>query len=216
MHLHEILGRLGCTSKVLDLGSRNGSFDAGYYPFQVFRIDLEACASSLRNFLIADAARLPFPDATFDAIIANHSLEHFAELAEALKEIRRVIRPDGAFYAAVPDAGTFSDRLYRWLSHGGGHVNAFRSAPETAKLFERDTGLTLAGRRLLLSSFSFANCNNVRWSRRIALLGWGNESFLTLLSYLCRICDRAFHTKLSHYGWAFYFGAIGEPISEEV
>jgi SAM-dependent methyltransferase len=62
-----------------------------------------------------DASRLPFPDASFDAIIASHSLEHFERLETALQELGRVVRPSGSIFIAVPDASTFSDRLHRWL-----------------------------------------------------------------------------------------------------
>lgn len=61
----------------------------------------------------SDAARLPFPRHTFPAVICNHSLEHIGQLPEALHEIGRVLRPDGALYVAAPDVTTLTDRLYR-------------------------------------------------------------------------------------------------------
>ena len=42
-----------------------------------------------------DLAALPFPDADFDVVIANHVLEHVADDSRALAEIRRVLRPGG-------------------------------------------------------------------------------------------------------------------------
>lgn len=88
------------------------------------RVDAEAAP---RLSVLADAAALPFASASFDAVVANHSLEHFADLDGALGEIGRVLAPAGALYIAVPDATTFTDRLYRWLARGGGHVNRFSS-----------------------------------------------------------------------------------------
>jgi SAM-dependent methyltransferase len=43
----------------------------------------------------ADAMRLPFPDAAFDVVTANDSMEHFADPAAALGELSRVLRPGG-------------------------------------------------------------------------------------------------------------------------
>ena len=43
----------------------------------------------------ADAAHLPFATASFDAVISNHSLEHFAQLDAALVEIGRVLKRPG-------------------------------------------------------------------------------------------------------------------------
>jgi ubiquinone/menaquinone biosynthesis C-methylase UbiE len=44
----------------------------------------------------ADAARLPFPDGSFDTVISNHSLEHMDALDPVLHEIGRVVRRGGS------------------------------------------------------------------------------------------------------------------------
>ena len=185
--MHEILRNLPPHSRVLDLGSKNGSFDAERYALSIFRLDLEAPDKRSQNFVAADAAHLLFAAETFACVVANHNLEHIVNLPEALTEIRRVLQPDGSVYVAVPDASTFSDRVYRWLAHGGGHVNAFVSSEATGAMIAAATGLPPRAIRPLLSSFSFANRHNERWSRRIALLGWGNERFLAFLSYGTRV-----------------------------
>src|SRR5262249_8316726 len=51
-----------------------------------------------------DLTALPFPDAHFDAVIANHVLEHVADERRALAEIRRVLRAGGFAMLAVPIA----------------------------------------------------------------------------------------------------------------
>jgi SAM-dependent methyltransferase len=46
----------------------------------------------------ADVRSLPFPDASYDAVFSNSTLDHFETLddvAVALSELRRVLRPDG-------------------------------------------------------------------------------------------------------------------------
>lgn len=52
-------------------------------------------------YAVADAQALPFADATFDAVIANHMLYHIPDLPRALAEIRRVLKPAGRFYAST-------------------------------------------------------------------------------------------------------------------
>lgn len=50
--------------------------------------------------------RLPFADATFDAVLSNHVIEHVGDGAAQLAhlvELRRVLRPDGVGYLAVPN-----------------------------------------------------------------------------------------------------------------
>lgn len=48
-----------------------------------------------------DVAALPFDDARFDAVIANHMLYHVTDIPAVLREIRRVLRPGGLLYAAT-------------------------------------------------------------------------------------------------------------------
>jgi SAM-dependent methyltransferase len=48
-----------------------------------------------------DAAHLPFRDASFDSIIANHMLYHLDDPLAALREFARVLRPGGQLAAAV-------------------------------------------------------------------------------------------------------------------
>ena len=47
------------------------------------------------SFVVGDAERLPFPDASFDAVISLYALEHFTHPREVLQEMARVVRPGG-------------------------------------------------------------------------------------------------------------------------
>lgn len=53
------------------------------------------------SYIVADAQALPFAEASFDAVIANHMLYHVPDLPVALAEIRRVLKPQGTFYATT-------------------------------------------------------------------------------------------------------------------
>lgn len=53
------------------------------------------------TYQVADAQALPFVDASFDAVIANHMLYHIPDLPRALGEIKRVLKPGGTLYAST-------------------------------------------------------------------------------------------------------------------
>jgi SAM-dependent methyltransferase len=77
-----------------------------------------------------DATQLPFPDATFDRIIASEVLEHIPNDLAALDELVRVLRPGGRIAVTVPAwlpervCWTLSDEYYAPKAEGG-HVRIY-------------------------------------------------------------------------------------------
>ncbi len=57
-------------------------------------------------------ADVPWPAASFDAIIFNHSLEHIEDPAEALIDAARLLRPGGMLAIAVPNFGSWHRRAF--------------------------------------------------------------------------------------------------------
>lgn len=64
---------------------------------------------------IGDAARLPFPAATFDTVSIVAALNHIPNRVEALREVRRVLRPDGRLLVTMigPFTGRVAHTLFR-------------------------------------------------------------------------------------------------------
>ena len=63
--------------------------------------------------VVADEERsLPFDDASFDAVLSSGSLHWVNDLPGALREVRRVLRPDGVFIGALAGAGTLGELQY--------------------------------------------------------------------------------------------------------
>ena len=53
------------------------------------------------DYAVLDLQALPFPEACFDAVIANHMLYHVPDRPRALAEVQRVLKPHGRFYAST-------------------------------------------------------------------------------------------------------------------
>lgn len=53
------------------------------------------------NCIVADAEKIPFKDMYFDSIIANHVLFYLNDLNLGLKEISRVLKPNGILYCST-------------------------------------------------------------------------------------------------------------------
>lgn len=215
--MHEILANLTAESYVLDVGCAYGSFSPQTTAARCVRLDRQVPNRQYRNCLPVqgDASYLPFRSGVFAAVVANHSLEHFEDLSSAVNEIGRVTcAAEGALFVAVPDASTFTDRLYRWLSRGGGHVNAFTCAAELARMIESATGLQHVAIRTLCSSLSFLNRQKAPrpLPRRLALVGGGYRWSLFGYVWASRRLDRIIHSRTSVYGWALYFGSAPTPI----
>lgn len=60
--------------------------------------------------------KLDLPDASFDRVLAIHVLEHLRDLPRALKEIRRLLKPDGIFVPVIPCEGGLAYGLARKTS----------------------------------------------------------------------------------------------------
>lgn len=81
----------------------------------------------------AEAARLPYPDARFDAVLAVHVLYFWPEPTMELREIRRVLRPGGTLLLGFrPDGSEARASL-------PGSAYHLRSTCEVEKLL-RETG----------------------------------------------------------------------------
>jgi SAM-dependent methyltransferase len=105
-------------------------------------------ASGGRATTSGDATRLPFPDGSFDRIIAAEVLEHIPDDEAAIHELARVLRPGGTMAVTVP--AWLAERICWALSdeyHApfveGGHVRIYTASGLRAKL--RDAGLEPRG-----------------------------------------------------------------------
>jgi SAM-dependent methyltransferase len=97
--------------RVLEVGGGQSGLTSILYPSaDVVSVDLEpsfgSAAANRRPrqvFLAADATRLPFADASFDAVTYFDVLEHIVDHQTAVAEARRVLAPGGSLLVTSPN-----------------------------------------------------------------------------------------------------------------
>ena len=62
------------------------------------------------RFCRANTLALGFADATFDVIVSFETIEHLAEQAQMLAELRRVLRPNGTLVISSPNRPVYSEQ----------------------------------------------------------------------------------------------------------
>jgi SAM-dependent methyltransferase len=149
-------------TRLLDLGSGAGrhAFEAGRRGAEVVALDLDraelervaAIAAAMTESgqlqvpasiitSVGDATRMPFPDETFDIVIASEVMEHIPADQVAISEVARVLRPGGVAAVTVP--AWLPERICWLLSDDyhnvrGGHIRIFTR-------YELETKLARAG-----------------------------------------------------------------------
>jgi SAM-dependent methyltransferase len=103
-------------SRLLDVGCGRGHLVRALTErgFDAWGIDLNPNASELAgglNVRTMSATALEFGDASFDAVVSFHAIEHIPPLEQAMLEVARVVKPGGKVllvYPAEPIRGLYA------------------------------------------------------------------------------------------------------------
>ena len=109
--------------RLLEIGTGSGGIAHYFGTHPALQCDVDA-VDVVDNRLVTDGYRyqpvtgvdLPFGDGAFDVVISNHVIEHVGDehaQIRHLQEIRRVLRPDGVGYLAVPNRWMLTEPHYR-------------------------------------------------------------------------------------------------------
>jgi len=109
---------IGEGRRVLDLGCRSGALTEHFVEGnEVVGVDVDRVALAKAKErgitpVLADVAEpLPFPDKSFDAVVAGELLEHLGFPEALIVEVLRVLEPGGSFVGSVPNAFNVQRRL---------------------------------------------------------------------------------------------------------
>ncbi len=88
------------------------------------RMVARGLAKGLRDVVFGDGAHLPFRDETFDAATTNHVLHLVADWRTVLREVERVLRPDGSYFTVIEEyLGTQLSERYREIARRLGYTH---------------------------------------------------------------------------------------------
>ena len=107
--------------------------------FAAMRAQGEVPEGATSTAVRGDAYRLPFPDGSFDVVVASEVLEHLHDDARAFAELERVLKPGGRIAVTVPR--WFPERVCWALSDAyheveGGHIRIYKRGQVLERLRE--------------------------------------------------------------------------------
>jgi SAM-dependent methyltransferase len=137
----------------------------------------EVPPSAHAETVVGDALALPYPDRTFDCVIASEILEHVPADSAMIDELIRVLKVGGRLAVTVPR--WLPERLC-WLlsddyhSNEGGHIRIYRANRLRAKIANRGMTFTHAHHsHALHAPFWWLKC----------LVGVNNSEHLAVVAY---------------------------------
>jgi len=109
---------------VLDLGAGAGIVEAMNFRGHAGRVcgvDLDPRVVEnpyLDEGIVADAGKIPYPDASFDLVFADNVMEHIDKPDQVFAEIERVLRPGGRLLFKTPNKSHYMPVIARLTPHG--------------------------------------------------------------------------------------------------
>lgn len=190
--------------KVLDAGSGPGLYalhlaEKGHFVTGIdidkekvkLSTEIAKRMGSTAEFVAGDLCALPFPDNSFEVIVCSDVIEHIPDDRKALREMARVLRPEGKLVLTTTGNNPFTKNLIETFEH----CKAGYDEEDFRRLIE-GTGLALVKVRPLFSILGKAAwLANRRLSKhkKLSALLFYPLFWLHLAEYAARVGYRPFN-----------------------
>jgi SAM-dependent methyltransferase len=131
------------------------------------------------DILTSTLEKADLPDAQFDYVRANHSLEHMPNPHTFFKEVFRVLKPGGVLHIGVPNLDGISAKWFssHWFLFGA-PVHVFEFTPKALRLLGEQAGFSV---------------------RKVSF----NSDYGSLLGSLQALVNRKKSVRVASEGWLF-------------
>ncbi len=147
------------TGKILDIGAGTGDFllAAKNHGWEVYGAEpnLNARKLAAEKSLQLQVDTSKFPSHNFDVITMWHVLEHVPDLEKQIKELHRLLKPDGLLIIAVPNFRSYDAQRYKenWAAYDVPR-HLYHFSPKALNKFFATTGFSLRLQKgLIFDSF---------------------------------------------------------------
>jgi SAM-dependent methyltransferase len=201
-------GRALSPTRVLDVATGGGHGALAFAPIarRVIACDvtepmLRAARGLLRGrgagsvaFVAGDVEALPFGDGAFDLVTCRIAAHHFADVATAVREVRRVLRPGGSFLLQDilghddGEAAAFITEVER--RRDPSHVRAYRAVEW--KAFLRAAGLTMMDSTVVAKGRPWDE-----WTTRTRMTAEARRDLEAFVLAAPERCRAAFHFRVA-------------------
>jgi len=138
---------IGCSLGYTLKAAKNLGLTA--YGIDISQYAVDKCREEGLQVEIGGLDNIPYPDETFSIVVMKHVLEHTIHPVRALREVRRVMKPGGAIFIAVPNANYIKARLnpaksrfYRPETRGGTEHYVYYTPRTLSQMLEQN-GITV-------------------------------------------------------------------------
>jgi SAM-dependent methyltransferase len=144
---------VGCGEGIMDLGLVTKTRPRRFVGYDIARTDADELLRRARHygaatelpaqleFAVSDPTRIPAPDSSFDVAISWSAFEHVVQPDALLREVHRILRPDGVLMLQLWPFfySEHGSHLWHWFEGGFVHLRHSLEEVETTLRADKET-----------------------------------------------------------------------------